>query len=84
MTSAERSEPEELLLQARAGNQAALGRLLRLYEHHLTLLARLQIGRRLQGKVDAADLVSGTFSRRAVLADGLDCALPGAQRRPFS
>ena len=32
-----------------------------MYRHYLTLLARLQIGRRLQGKVDAADLVQETF-----------------------
>jgi RNA polymerase sigma-70 factor (ECF subfamily) len=32
-----------------------------LYRSYLALLARLQIGRRLQGKVDAADLVQDTF-----------------------
>src|SRR5262249_13416111 len=31
------------------------------YQAYLALLARLQIGRRLQGKVDAADLVQETF-----------------------
>src|SRR5262249_44044239 len=31
------------------------------YRNYLTLLARLQIGRRLQGKVDEADLVQETF-----------------------
>jgi hypothetical protein len=35
--------------------------LLELYRNYLTLLARMQIGRRLQGKVDAADLVQETF-----------------------
>jgi RNA polymerase sigma-70 factor (ECF subfamily) len=54
-------DPEDLLRQARAGNAAALGRLLDLYRNYLELLARLQIGRRLQGKVDAADLVQETF-----------------------
>jgi RNA polymerase sigma-70 factor (ECF subfamily) len=39
----------------------ALGQLLELYSNYLTLLARLQISRRLQGKVDAADLVQETF-----------------------
>ena len=53
--------PELLLRQARAQNGAALGRLLELYRGYLALLARLQIGRRLQGKVDAADLVQDTF-----------------------
>ncbi len=54
-------DPERLLQEARGGSGEALGRLLRLYEHYLALLARLQIGRRLQGKVDADDLVQETF-----------------------
>lgn len=37
------------------------GQLLERYRHYLTLLARVQIGRRLQGKVDADDLVQDTF-----------------------
>jgi RNA polymerase sigma-70 factor (ECF subfamily) len=39
----------------------ARGQLLERYRHYLTLLARVQIGRRLQGKVDADDLVQETF-----------------------
>jgi RNA polymerase sigma-70 factor (ECF subfamily) len=39
----------------------ALGRRLEGYRDYLTILARLQIGRRLQGKVDPADLVQETF-----------------------
>jgi RNA polymerase sigma-70 factor (ECF subfamily) len=46
---------------ARAGQADALGRLLELYRNYLELLARLQIGRRLQSKVDAADVVQETF-----------------------
>ncbi len=53
--------PEELLALARAGEALSLGKVLELYRGYLTLLARLQIGRRLQGKVDAADLVQDTF-----------------------
>lgn len=58
-----RIHPEvgQLLCQARAGDGPALGRLLELYRNYLTLLAQLQIGRRLQGKVDPADLVQETF-----------------------
>jgi RNA polymerase sigma-70 factor (ECF subfamily) len=56
-----RPNPEHLLGLARTGDAEALGRLLELYRHYLGLLARLQIGRRLQGKVDAADLVQETF-----------------------
>src|SRR5712692_9430228 len=53
--------PEELLRRARTGSGPDLGQLLELYRKYLLLLARLQIGRRLQGKVDAADLVQDTF-----------------------
>jgi RNA polymerase sigma-70 factor (ECF subfamily) len=58
--SADRS-PEQLVFLARAGSRPALGQLLEMYRNYLTLLARLQIDRRLQGKVDAADLVQETF-----------------------
>jgi RNA polymerase sigma-70 factor (ECF subfamily) len=54
-------DPKELLDLARAGDGQALGQLLELYRRYLALLAQLQIGRRLQGKVDAADLVQETF-----------------------
>jgi RNA polymerase sigma-70 factor (ECF subfamily) len=53
--------PERLLAQARAGEPLCLGKLLELYRGYLALLARVQIGRRLQGKVDAGDLVQDTF-----------------------
>jgi RNA polymerase sigma-70 factor (ECF subfamily) len=53
--------PEELLQEARAGDAATLGRLLELYRSYLALLARVQIGQRLQGKADASDLVQETF-----------------------
>jgi RNA polymerase sigma-70 factor (ECF subfamily) len=54
-------DPEQLLQRARDGSSAALGRLLQLYESYLALLARLQIGKRLQGKLDPSDLVQETF-----------------------
>jgi len=54
-------EPQQLLEEARAGDGTTLGRLLELYRRYLTLLARVQIGQRLQGKVDASDLVQETF-----------------------
>jgi RNA polymerase sigma-70 factor (ECF subfamily) len=56
-----RADPEQLLGLAQAGDREALGQLLELYGNYLTLLARMQIGRRLQGKVDAADLVQESF-----------------------
>jgi RNA polymerase sigma-70 factor, ECF subfamily len=55
------SSPENLLALARSGDRLSLGQLLELYRGYLSLVARLQIGRRLQGKADAADLVQETF-----------------------
>jgi RNA polymerase sigma-70 factor (ECF subfamily) len=55
------ADPEQLLREARAGDGATLGQLLELYRQYLGLLARVQIGQRLQGKVDASDLVQETF-----------------------
>jgi RNA polymerase sigma-70 factor (ECF subfamily) len=51
----------QLLGDARRGNDAALGKLLAAYSKYLKLLARVQIGRRLQGKADASDVVQETF-----------------------
>ncbi len=52
---------EQRMALARTGDQAALGELLESYRSYLLLLARLQIGRRLQGKIDAADVVQEAF-----------------------
>src|SRR5262249_58921513 len=54
-------DPEQLLRLARAGDGAARGQLLELYRNYLAVLARLHIGRRLQGKVDASDVVQEAF-----------------------
>jgi RNA polymerase sigma-70 factor (ECF subfamily) len=56
-----KGDPEQMLQAARAGDAAVLGQLLELYRRYLALLARVQIGPRLQGKVDASDLVQETF-----------------------
>jgi RNA polymerase sigma-70 factor (ECF subfamily) len=63
MTARDSLNPEQLLGLARSGSSPALGQLLELYRGYLELLARIQIGRRLQGKVDSADLVQETFLR---------------------
>jgi RNA polymerase sigma-70 factor (ECF subfamily) len=71
------ADPEALLALARAGDPVALGELLEQHQSYLALLARLQIGRRLQGKVDAADLVQDTFleaHRNFALFRGTDTA----------
>ena len=54
---------EELLALARGGDDAALGQALERFRPYLTVLARVQIGRRLQGKADPADVVQETFLR---------------------
>jgi RNA polymerase sigma-70 factor (ECF subfamily) len=61
MTPSASPDPEQLLSVARTGDGVALGQLLEMYRGYLALLARLQIGRRLQGKADASDLVQETF-----------------------
>jgi RNA polymerase sigma-70 factor, ECF subfamily len=50
-------DPEFLLVLAKAGDGAALGRLLERYENYMSLLIRLQVGRRLRAKVDSEDLL---------------------------
>jgi RNA polymerase sigma-70 factor (ECF subfamily) len=65
MASVDDQDCEDLLARARAGDDGVLGRLLERYRAYLTLLARLQIGRRLQGKADCADLVQDTFLEAA-------------------
>jgi RNA polymerase sigma-70 factor (ECF subfamily) len=55
------TDPERLLVLAKAGNGTALGQLLERYRQYLSLLVRLQIGRRLQVKVDAEDVLQETF-----------------------
>ncbi len=55
------SNPERLLRLAKAGGGPELGRLLELYREYLSLLARLQVNRRLQARLDASDLVQETF-----------------------
>jgi RNA polymerase sigma-70 factor (ECF subfamily) len=55
------NQAEQLLDRARGGDAEALGRLLDLYRQYLSLLARMQVSRRLQGKIDASDLVQEAF-----------------------
>jgi RNA polymerase sigma-70 factor (ECF subfamily) len=57
--------PELLLEQARAGDEAALGRLLELYRNYLRLVARALIGQALRVRLDASDLVQETFLKAA-------------------
>lgn len=52
-----------LLERARKGNIAAFGELLGLYQKCLSILAALQVDRRLQGKGSPSDIVQETFLR---------------------
>lgn len=52
---------DDLAAAGRAADAAPLGRLLEPYRNYLRLLARLEIGRRLQGKLDASDVVQEAF-----------------------
>jgi Sigma-70 region 2. len=61
MNIAVHSDLERLIDRARAGEATILGRLLEGYRNYLTLLARLTLGRRLQGKLDDSDLVQEAF-----------------------
>ncbi len=61
MSGETRPDCEVLVSQVRAGATPDLGLLLERFRAYLTLLARVQIGRRLRGKVDGADLVQETF-----------------------
>jgi RNA polymerase sigma-70 factor (ECF subfamily) len=54
-------EPEALIREARTGDRGAFGRLLARFTSYLTLLARVEVGRRLQGKLDPADIVQDVF-----------------------
>lgn len=53
--------PEQIIVDAKKGNEEALGPLLEIYRNYLRVLARIEIGRKLQGKLDASDLVQDTF-----------------------
>jgi RNA polymerase sigma-70 factor (ECF subfamily) len=55
------SDVVKLLELARNGDERARGELLETYRSYLEMLAQLEIGHRLQTKVDAGDLVQETF-----------------------
>jgi RNA polymerase sigma-70 factor (ECF subfamily) len=61
MLSPDRAAPAGLPDLVRLAGDPALGRRLESYRGYLTLLARMQIGRRLRGKVDPDDVVQETF-----------------------
>jgi RNA polymerase sigma-70 factor (ECF subfamily) len=56
-----RFDREQLLAEARGGRPESLGRLLEPYRNYLALLARTQLDLRVQGRIDASDVVQETF-----------------------
>lgn len=54
-------EAQQTLNEARGGNENSLGQLLESYKTYLLLLARVQIGQRLRGKVDPDDVIQEVF-----------------------
>lgn len=56
---------DHLLTRARGGDDGALGALLEQYRAYLTLIARLELGPRLQGKAEPGDLVQEAFLEAA-------------------
>lgn len=53
--------PDQMIADAKREGEQAWGRLLELYRNYLSLLARMEVGQRLQRKLDASDLVQETF-----------------------
>jgi RNA polymerase sigma-70 factor (ECF subfamily) len=57
VTTMTSSDPELMLDLAKAGDRDALGRLIERHRGYLILLARMQIGRLLRGKLDPEDIL---------------------------
>lgn len=64
------TDVEQLLTQAKSGDRAVLGRLLEAHRPFLRLLARLEVGPTLGGRLDASDVVQETFLRACEKFDG--------------
>lgn len=60
LNHARQDDPEQLLVQARRGDEHALGRLLEHYRPYLSLIARLKSDAQLRRKIDDSDLVQDT------------------------
>jgi RNA polymerase sigma-70 factor (ECF subfamily) len=56
-----RSDTDDLLSQAEAGDQRALGELFSRYRDRLGQMVQLRLDRRLQGRVDPSDVLQETF-----------------------
>ena len=72
--------PEQLLASAMS-DARHIGRLLDLYRNYLRMLARVEIGRQLQAKVDASDLVQEVMLEAAQELSGFSWRQRGRVRR---
>jgi RNA polymerase sigma-70 factor (ECF subfamily) len=63
MDTQEQWDSSQLLAEARAGDQASLGRLLEIYRHYLQVLAGTHLSGRLRARVNPSDLVQEVFLR---------------------
>jgi RNA polymerase sigma-70 factor (ECF subfamily) len=63
MVSISDESVEDLIGRARDGESTALDQLLEVYRNYISLLARLQVDRRLQGRISPSDLVQDTIMR---------------------
>ncbi len=61
MNTSESANPEDLITRARRGDTSAFGCLLEISRNYLKLMARLQLDKRVQAKVDPSDLVQESF-----------------------
>ncbi len=61
MSPHSRDSIERLIVQARSGDNSALGDVLESFRAYLKLLARLRLNHQLQGKVSPSDVVQETF-----------------------
>ncbi|QDT41725.1 ECF RNA polymerase sigma-E factor [Gimesia alba] len=52
---------EDLIARARAGDETALGQILSAQRSYLRVLARVEVGRHLQGKLDVSDIIQEAF-----------------------
>ncbi len=61
MNSPYEASTAELIALARRGDPSALNRLLETFRNYVKLIARLQIDKRVQAKIDPSDIVQETF-----------------------
>ena len=77
------ADTDDLVAKAAAGDSAALGALLSRHRERLKTMVRLRLDRRLQGRVDASDVLQEAFIEAAQRLPEYAKDAPG-RRMPFS